>query len=432
MAKTKEKIIDRITNALSGLGGKYDKATANRHHDDYLHNYPDLIDSLYGTWLGGNVIDSIPEDMTKNGIMFSSNNDVIGIDDMYSAIEKYKLFEKLNEALVYARLYGGSCIFINLGEDFDATLDLKFVKKGDLINLSVFDRYELTPVIDEDPLSDSFREPVRYTRSSLEYPIDATRCIDFYGIKPSSRARYKCNGWGRSVFDRIHENIELYNSTQSLINSISAEGEVDVFKLSQMNNNNVSADKLKEIINVIVKAKSAFHAIVLGVDDSYERIPLSLGDLPMISDRALDHVASGSRIPKTRLLGEAPSGLNTDGNSSFRNYYDMIASKQSLISGKVTSILDVIFKSEFGFVPEYNWEWSPLWEMSQAELQTIRTQFASEVSSYRGLISKELILKEMQKRKMFDISDEYIEALSFVENEGNEEEENEEDINSEE
>lgn len=412
------KLLDAISNEMTGLGGLSDKSTYNLITDTYLHHNYTSCDAKYATWLGAAAIDSIPDDITKNGITIKSDD--VDPQEAIEAIYESNALEKLNETLKNARVYGGAGLFLNVGSEYDSELTLESIQLGELINLVVLDRYELTPEIDSDILSPTFEKPIAYRKQGLSSGIHHSRVLKFDGIKPSKRAVTQTNGWGRSVFDRIYQAIETYIQAEALVKAISSDGGTSVVKLDGISNNNYTADEQLTMITAIMRAKSAMRAMVIGKDDDYQYTPMTLGDLPAVLQRQIEVISAATHIPQNRLMGSAPEGLSTDGDSQFRNYYDYVSSQQQSINDQVDWLLRVVLASKYGRPVDFTWEWAPLWEMSQVETADLRLKAVQEVVTLvqSGLFTVEMAVKHLRDKGYYDIPEEYIQALGAMDDIG--------------
>ena len=58
--------------------------------------------------------------------------------------------------------------------------------------------------------------------------------------------------------------------------------------------------------------------------ETYQQKQISFASLPDVARLFLQIASGAADIPVTRMLGQAPAGLNATGDSDTRNYYDRV------------------------------------------------------------------------------------------------------------
>jgi hypothetical protein len=116
-------------------------------------------------------------------------------------------------------------------------------------------------------------------------------------------------------------------------------------------------------------AKSVINTILLDSGEEWQRISTNLSGAEQLLTAYLQIASGAADIPATRFLGRAPGGLNATGDNDIRNYYDRLASEQSVSLTPAMNILDeVLIRSALGDRPEeVYYEWNSLWQMTDAE-----------------------------------------------------------------
>ncbi len=96
------------------------------------------------------------------------------------------------------------------GQNLSRPLDVEKIKKGDLKNLMVFDRWELSPhdVNVTDPLSKNFMLPEYYTLyGGSVVKIHHSHFVRFEGVRLTRRVKALEGYWGDSVLRRALEGL---------------------------------------------------------------------------------------------------------------------------------------------------------------------------------------------------------------------------------
>lgn len=382
-------ILDAFINPISGLGTSKDKAAFGRFQFFRQMNKAE-IEALYrSSWLGGTIIDAPCDDMTREWRSWHAGS------RQEKAIMQAEAFfnfrTKINLAMKMARLYGGSAILIGDGaSDPSKELDILNFPKGGLQYLHVLSRWELwSSSIQRDPLSKFYGEPEYYMLNAVEkggVQIHPSRIIRFIGI-PILELSYSYDGWGFSIYERIHDEIRNVTAAAGNMATMTYEGKLDVIKIPNLTANVQSLDYRNKLLARFAAAnlnKSVHNALILDKEEEWDQKEINLSNMPEGIRTLLEIVAGAANMPVTRLLGTSPKGLNATGQSELRNYYDMLAGKQEIDLRPGTSRLDnVLVRHALGVFPDgCTYTWNPLWQMTEAEKSTIATQKAQATQIY--------------------------------------------------
>jgi hypothetical protein len=117
-------------------------------------------------------------------------------------------------------------------------------------------------------------------------------------------------------------------------------------------------------------------------------------------DQFFSLLAAASDIPATRLLGRSPQGLNATGESDITNYYDSVSGKQeSDMMDSMLYIDEAMIRSLYGEYPEgLEWEFNPLWQMSEKEIADMNLARSNTLLNLRDLgVPDKALLKDVQE-----------------------------------
>lgn len=152
--------------------------------------------------------------------------------------------------------------------------------------------------------------------------------------------------------------------------------------------------------------KGLVNALVIDKEEEWDRKQLSFAQLPEIMQQYLQIAAGAADIPATRLLGQAPAGLNATGEGDIRNYYDRIAAEQRVMLGPALRRLDeALILSALGTrPPEIRCEWAPLWQLGAGEAAAMAKTKAETSSLYAasGLIPAEVLARAVRNQVVED------------------------------
>src|SRR5262252_1566950 len=124
---------DSYQNFMSRVGmGTDNQASAGTYGFNPITRLRILLDWAYrGSWLIRACVDAIPEDMTREGIEITGG---LAGDDRTkleaAAINKWQVWDKIKEAMQWARLYGGAGIYMVIdGHDPSSPLRTQAIDK---------------------------------------------------------------------------------------------------------------------------------------------------------------------------------------------------------------------------------------------------------------------------------------------------------------
>lgn len=440
---------DGFDNFVSRLGMNNDNTLSAGIYTFNLitRNRIELEAAYRGSWVVGQVIDCVSEDMTKAGVDISTTEDEAGIKKIKSAISKLKIHRSLCDTIRWGRLYGGSISLLQIeGQDLSTPLDISTIDKDQFKGLVVFDRWQLNPQMTEligegpDMGLPSYYQIVNDPRTAADpKALSATgyervhhsRIIRNIGIQLPYYQAITEMMWGESILERLWDRLISFDSaTMSTANLI-----------ERANNRTVGIDKLREIIAAGGKAQQGLEAMfdmmrvfqtnegltLLDKEDTFQTTSYSFAGLSEVMLQFGQQLSGASGIPLVRLFGQSPAGLNATGESDLRTYYDNINSQQeSRLRPGWDLLLKVLWPSVLGkSAPEdLEFDFTALWQTSLMDKSTIAKTTAETVSgAYEaGLVSRSTAMKELRQASgdnglFSNISDEEIaEAEEEAEN----------------
>ena len=423
-------IKDGFKNVIKGLGTRGDSRTSVIYSPNRDINYTTANDLYTSNWLAAKVVDTPIDDATRKwrSLLIPDPEKKAKIEE---AFKKYGLKNKINLAMKWSRVFGGSVIVIIIdGDDQEEALDLESIKKDSLKNLVVLDRYNIHPeVINRDILSENYGKPDFYIVSRGGQRIHYSRVIRFEGSVSTIRQMEKRNFWGSSIYKKLFDPIMDSQTVSNSISNLIYESNVDVYRVEGLykmvaeGNDDLVVKRLK----IAHQMKSIINAVVLDQKDEYDKKSNTFANLPEIDDRFIQKVAGASNIPVTRLLGISPAGQNATGESDMRNYYDSVSSLQeNEIRPKLTILDTIILASVFGKYESFEYEFLPLQQLTDKEQAEVDLQKAQRDQIYLDLDVIESIdsLSELAENGTYNSIDENrveeeksLRELSFEENE---------------
>ncbi len=404
------KFLDSLTNLAAQMGTGKSKMASDQFVTRELNE--NELTSLYRSdWLGRKIVDAPVFDMFREWRSWQAEPKLI--EAIEEAEDHWRVREKLGLALRMARLYGGSAIII--GADTarpSMPLTPRSIGKGSLKYLTVVSRNDLQAhELDRDPSSMTFGEPIRYTLNSNTggaVEIHPSRVIRFIGAERLDRL-HVTDGWGDSILAAIYDTIHNAALSQTGIAELVHEAKVDVISIPNLGGHlgtPLGTSQLSSRFTVANSLKSINNMLLLDADEKWDRKQTSFSGLPDILDRYLQIVSGASDIPATRLIGQAPKGMSSTGESDLRNYYDMLAGVREQSIGHQLARLDqILWLDAIGSIPKDAYpEWSPLWQLTPKEKADISKTKADTTKIYidAGVIDENALRKGVENQLIED------------------------------
>ncbi len=395
-----------------------------------------------GSWVVGQVIDCVAEDMTRAGINVTTNKDEGNIKEFLSGMNRLQIWSSLRDLIKWGRLYGGAIGVIMIeGQDLATPLKIDTIAKGQFTGLVIYDRWQLNPdlthVINKGP-NTGLPEYYDITTSSSAYQPTAptaigairvhhSRVVRNIGIKLPFFQAITEMMWGESILERLWDRLISFDSvTMSTANLV-----------ERANNRTIGVENYREIIAAGGKAQQAlerqFEAMrefqtnegltVMDKNDTFATTNYSFAGLPDVMLQFGQQLAGASQIPLVRLFGQSPAGLSSTGESDMRMYYDGINAKQENdLRPGMTVLIAVMWRSFFGDAAPEDIEFSfnPLWQMSAMDKATIgKTNAETILGAFdAGVTDRATTMKELRQSSgdtglFTNITDEEIEEAEL-------------------
>jgi len=305
-------------------------------------------------------------------------------------------------------------MMVDDGRDLKEPLTIEAVRTNGIKNLIVLDRWRVTVTVPNQNLLDkNFGKPDYYLVSRNGQEIHHSRVLRFDGEIKSIEEFERQGYWGNSAYEKAWQPISNSQSVSLEIAAMTKESNVDVYKIQGLNEMVAMGPEgeaaVTKRLTVAHQLKSYINGIALDKEDDYEKKSNSFSGLAEIDDKFLLKVAGASQIPLSKLLGKTDAGLNGNGEGDLKNYYDNISGRQEVeMTDPLQIILDVIYVSLYGRPKTINFEYNPLWQMTQTEQSTIDMNKATRDQIYleQGVVSIETVQKELSSDQTYGAIDE--------------------------
>ena len=352
-----------------------------------------MVEDIYGADdMAAKIVDAPAQDMVREWFKISTDFEDQKLNEkIMNKLDDLDAKAKVQTALTFARLYGGSAIIIGAKDGTtNPSLPLNINNLFDIEFLTVVDRFELYPLtIQGDPRKKHYGEPETYQlvpvsaqgqQGEAYQSIHRSRIIRFDGAFLPTNLKIKNQYWGDSVLNRLEGALRNFHTAHDSLATILSEFAIGVFKMKNLSQMIAQGkdELVQKRLELVAYKQSVVNAIVIQDDEEFEKKQTPITGIPEALDRVDKRLTSASGLPHTILLGESPSGLGATGNSEIRDYYDMISRMQeSQLQPQMLYLLDLVLRCKAGptkgLIPNiWSIEFNPLWQMSDKESAEIR------------------------------------------------------------
>lgn len=429
--------VDSFQNFAANVGiGANNIASASTYGFNPITRNKNQLEWMYrGSWMVRQIVDSVAEDMTRAGIKFESDLDPDDEHDFTKYLRELLVFDRLQEAIKWGRLYGGAIAVIMIdGQRTETPLRIDAVGKGQFKGLLVMDRWMLQPSLENlvKDLGPDYGQPKFYDviqggTTGVEVPrqrIHHSRIVRIEGVHLPYWQRIAENQWGMSVLEPIFDRLLHFDSATQGAAQLVYRAHLRTYKVKDLRLLIAAGGKALQAFMEQMKMIRLMQAneglTLLDGEDEFDTYQYTFSGLSDMLVQFGQQLSGASQIPLVRLFGQSPAGMNATGESDFRNYYDGINSQQeSRLRRPLTVILEVAYRSRTGQpLPEgFNFSFNSLWQLTDEQKSAIGSQNTQAVSTaYQdGIIDRATALKELKQGSQVsgmwtNITDEDIQA----------------------
>lgn len=419
MATPQRTHVDGLVNVASGLGTAKSKRSHNQWGYDLLLNYQELDAAYQTNWIARKICDIPAEDMTREWRRIKSAD-----AEAITAVEQQIcIANTVQEALSWARLYGGSGILMLTGQDLTKPLNVNRIRKGDLQRTLVFDRWDMQGLTLNtwDVLAANYLKPEYYTIRGGSMQVHWSHFARFQGERLPRRWMEQTQGWGDSVLRKCIEDVADMVAAKGGIAELMQEANVDIIKREGLTDE-LASDQDDAIIKryeMFSLMKSSIQMALLDENETFDRKTLNLSGVAPIIEQFMTWISGCADIPVTRFFGTSAKGMNATGEGDDTNYKNSIRSGQrSYLSEPMRTLDEVMVRSALGYWPDdFDYMWNPLSlpnDLENAQAEKLR---ADKHSIYleKSIVTRSQVQRELQAAEEYQFEDETIEELEEIE-----------------
>jgi len=358
----------------------------------------DLADVYKSDQLARKIVEMLPQDTVKQG--YKIEGDESG--DVKAELKKIDALNSVVKANVYARLFGGAIIVMNIA---DGRSIEEAAGAGEIISLHVYSIARLYALSSADIVTDSdsdyYNQIERFTINKSDgnaFTVHASRCLIFHGDMASDYAlndEYKNVYFGYSCLQGVYQNLQAMSMLNSAVQYSSKEHQFMIYKIPELMKvlaMEGGEAKLRKRLDMMLKYKSVANGIVIDKEEDIERPELKFSGLDRIYDRQMILIAAATVYPVTKLFKRSPAGMNSSGAGDEAIYYDACrAYAESNFRPQLQKIVDIMFADK-DYSIEINDPY-PVSEKEKLEIKKLQAEI-DKIEIEAGIISAEEIAEK--------------------------------------
>lgn len=384
---------DGYINVLNRYGTSKDSGEHYRFMQEPVIPDSDLAAHYEGNGLFAKIIDTPAEEAIKHGFELGINDAEIE-SFVERALDALEFEDKVDEAIKWARLFGGSIIVMLIDDGGSLEEPVNWRKIRSIDELRVYERAVVQPdynsIYQYDPASplrnnaSKFGMPEFYYVTSIygSFVVHESRCLVFRNGKlPERTTSPVYRFWGVPEYVRIRQSMKETITAHGNGPKLLDRSVQPVYKmkdlattLAQENGEDIVVKRL-ELIDL---ARGILNSIAIDKDgEEYDFKSFQFTGVKDVIDSTCNMLSAITNIPQTILFGRSPAGQNSTGESDFETYYNFIERIQKkMLKSNIRTLLDILFKAgavngDIDEIPDYKLEFSPLWSLSETEQATV-------------------------------------------------------------
>jgi phage-related protein (TIGR01555 family) len=366
------------------------------------------LDAMYrGSWIVGQAVDAVAEDMTRAGIS------LMGLEpekaaEMQRKMTRMGLWNGITQNIKWGRLYGGSIGVIMIdGQDLQSPLRPKTIRKDQFSGIKIFDRWSASPNLTYKVMEGmQMGLPEYYNITRLGLTVHHTRCIRQIGIDLPWNEAEREEMWGCSIVERLYDRLLPFDTattgaaqllSRAHLRTVSIEGLRQI--LAQ---GGIAEENLIKMFALMRTLQSNEGITLLDKEDEFEAHSYTFSGIEGLITQFAQQISGATGIPLVRLLGQSPAGMNSTGESDMRMYYDNIAQQQeSRLRYGLQRLLDVLHWSMYESAPEddFDFSFNPLKQLDPKEKAETAERMTKAITEAYGedLIDRPTAMMELQR-----------------------------------
>jgi phage-related protein (TIGR01555 family) len=389
-------LVDRLTNALTGTGSRRDPRSANAYQARILTQH-EIAAAYSGSGLLRKICTIPASDMVREWRTWTGGDDD-QIAAVFDAEKRFALRQKVKQVEILRALGGGALI---LGLPGDPTQPAP--PNSPLAFLHVVSRWHLGfERLNNDATSAGYGEPEMWTLNAGggQVRLHPSRVIPFRADTSASLIIPGTSGldefWGESVVQQVLEAVQDSDTARASFAALIHKARllrIGIPNLIEIASEADGEALIMQRLSVMAAAESIHNATIFDAGDPengkggevVQDATYTFAGAKDVLNAYGEWVASISDIPATRLLGRAPEGMNSSGESQQKDWNKRVRAMQTIDLAPCLDRLDPHLLAAAGSgvaAGLMSYEFDPLDSPSEAERATI---FKTEMEAIEKL-----------------------------------------------
>lgn len=405
---------DRLTNALTGAGTSRDARRANAYVSRALTQH-EIAHAYSGSGLMRKVVQIPALDMVREW------RDWSGLDDdqasaLYDEEKRLAIRQKVLQVETLRRMGGGALILGLPGLPEQPAPST--VGRKTLAFIHVVSRWHLSfNQLSDDATTDGFGEPAMWRMNTADgqKDIHPSRVIPFRADTSAAMILPSVGSddafWGESAIAQVLDAVQDSDTARAAFASLLHKARllrIGIPNLVELAGEPEGEGQVMARLALLATAESIHNATIFDAGDpehgkggeKIEDATYNFAGAKDIINALNEFVAAISDIPATRLLGRAPEGLNSSGDSQQADWQKKIRAMQTLDLAPCLDRLDrYLVPSAIGSFPEAaSYEFAPLGTETDTERATrFKTEAeAVQIVANMGVVPEEVLSRGAQ------------------------------------
>lgn len=402
LLKEEVKTFDAWKNHIASIGSnnslqQFTKYTFNRL------TYPECA-SLATDSMIHKALEVIVEECFNHGgnFVFADNDTEeklnFDLDAFNKDFKNNGFFDVARKAFLNGLIFGGAFIYINTTDtDLNKQLYKDNSSNNKFINFRNLEPWQFAPSQTNtyNPIKSDYMNPSSWYVMNAGQ-VHTSRFIKVIPFTISDLYKPMFNYLGLPLSFFMRDYVSVADSIRQSLGDLFLRFSTVVVKVP---NHKVSNEEGYNRVKHIVATRNNLGAVVLAGDEDYIVDNFSLTGLYDIVQHAYELVTATSYVPTVKLLGIEPSGFNSTGEFSMKNFQDTISAFQrNIISPFLVEMAEVYASLKLNKKINLNFEWKPLGQISQVEeveLSNSKADFLIKLKD-NDILSAEDVLTSLQ------------------------------------
>ncbi|HDG7211723.1 DUF1073 domain-containing protein [Acinetobacter nosocomialis] len=413
-------LIKFTKDSFQNFAARVGLGTGNQHDQsgygfDFLSRNRLKLEAMYrSSWVVGQVVDVVADDMTRKGVKLSGLTDPKESEKIDQEMDRLQVWGRLNKTIKWSRLYGGAIAVLMIdGQNVSTPLNPNTIGKDQFKGLLVLDRWMVQPTLEDlvTELGPDYGTPRYYdvitdSVGLCNQKVHYSRVIRMDGVELPYNQSITENLWGQSVIERLEDRLTIFDSATLGAGQLVYKAHLRTYKVKGLRSLIAAGGQLYEAlvkqINMIRQWQSNEGLTLMDADDTYEAHQYNFSGLDNILLQFGQQISGATGIPLVRLFGQSPAGLNSTGDSDLSNYYDNINQQQE---GRLRTPLQILYAvlhlSVLGkpLPDSFSFKFASLWQLDDEKKANVAKGVTEAVIAAEegGLIKRSTALKELRQ-----------------------------------